>query len=409
MTVTLSDVAERIGESGVATVVDIVIPVHNEEAELEASVRRLRAYLDAHIPFSASVVIADNASTDATWAIAQRLSGELEGVRGVRLAEKGRGRALRATWLASNASVLAYMDVDLATDLDALLPLIAPLVSGHSDLAIGSRLARGSQVVRGPKRELISRVYNMIIRAALGNGFTDAQCGFKAIRSDAVDVVLPLVEDQAWFFDTEVLVTAQRLGLRIHEVPVDWVDDPDSRVDITSTAMEDLRGIWRLRKRWRASPPSGTGIARRLSLDSQLGQFAGIGILSTLAYLLLFVALNGPLGAYGANAVALVICTLGNTAAHRWITFANQGRLGVRAALAGIAAVLATSLVFTMAGLAIANLLAPGSVGVEVVALLVASGFAALVRFVLLRAWVFRTHLRALHTNGTTGEGSPPG
>src|SRR6476620_6478512 len=138
------------------------------------------------------------------------------------------------------------MDVDLSTDLRALLPLVAPLLSGHSDLAIGTRLSRSARVVRGPKREVISRCYNLLLRTTLRTGFSDAQCGFKAIRADRARELLPEVEDTSWFFDTELLVLAERRGLRIHEVPVDWVDDPDSRVDILATAMADLRGIVRL-------------------------------------------------------------------------------------------------------------------------------------------------------------------
>src|SRR4029453_14765868 len=159
-----------------------------------------------------------------------------------------RGRALRAVWSASDAPVLAYMDVDLSTDLAALAPLVAPLLSGHSDLAIGTRLARGSRVVRGAKREVISRGYNLILRGTLAARFSDAQCGFKAIRADVAAGLLPLVEDDGWFFDTELLVLAERSGLRIHEVPVDWVDDPDSRVDVVATAMADLKGIALLAK-----------------------------------------------------------------------------------------------------------------------------------------------------------------
>ena len=162
------------------------------------------------------------------------------------LAQKGRGRALAAVWSASDAPVLAYMDVDLSTDLGGLLPLVAPLISGHSDVAIGSRLARGARVVRGPKREFISRCYNLILRTVLGVRFSDAQCGFKAVRRDAAQQLLPLVEDTGWFFDTELLVLAERAGLRIHEVPVDWVDDPDSRVDIVATAVADLKGVARV-------------------------------------------------------------------------------------------------------------------------------------------------------------------
>ncbi len=160
--------------------------------------------------------------------------------------EKGRGRALRAAWTASDAQVLAYCDVDLSTDLAALLPLVAPLITGHSDLAIGTRLARDSRVVRGAKREFISRTYNLILRSTLAARFSDAQCGFKAIRGDVAQRLVPLVEDTGWFFDTELLVIAERAGLRIHEVPVDWVDDPNSSVDLLRTAAEDLKGIARL-------------------------------------------------------------------------------------------------------------------------------------------------------------------
>ena len=228
--------------------VEIVIPVYNEEATLEQSIRRLHDYLDRHFPFTWRITIADNASRDNTPNIADRLAAHQTNTAVLHLPDKGRGRALRKAWTDSQAKILAYMDVDLSTDLPALLPLVAPLLSGHSDVAIGTRLARTAHVVRGPKRELISRAYNLILKAMLHNGFSDAQCGFKAVRADVAHALLPLVEDDGWFFDTELLVLAQRAGLRIHEVPVDWVDDADSRVDVTATAVEDLRGIWRLRR-----------------------------------------------------------------------------------------------------------------------------------------------------------------
>ena len=232
--------------AAMAPIVDIVVPVYNEEADLESSVRRLRAYLDDRFPFASTITIADNASTDATWAIARRLADSMPRVRALHLDQKGRGRALRQAWLASEAPIVAFTDVDLSTDLDALLPLVAPLISGHSQVSIGSRLARGARVTRGPKREFISRSYNLILRIVLRVGFRDAQCGFKAMRADVARALLPQVRDQAWFFDTELLVLAERAGLRVHEVPVDWVDDPDSRVAIGSTALADLRGVWRL-------------------------------------------------------------------------------------------------------------------------------------------------------------------
>lgn len=232
----------------VPPVLDLVVPVHNEQAVLAASVGRLHRHLSETFPYPFRITVADNASTDATRAVAARLADQYPQVRLVHLTRKGRGRALREVWLNSGAPVLAYVDVDLSTDLAALSPLLAPLLSGHSDLAIGSRLARGANVVRGPKREFVSRCYNLLLRWGLHAGFTDAQCGFKAIRGDVAGELLPLVEDNTWFFDTELLILAEHAGLRIHEVPVDWYDDPDSRVDVIGTAQDDLRGMIRLRR-----------------------------------------------------------------------------------------------------------------------------------------------------------------
>ena len=227
------------------TVLDVVIPVFNEERTLVQSVETVRDYLHT-LPYESRVTIADNASTDATSLLAHQLAHRYPDVSVVSLTQKGRGRALKRAWSRSDAEVLVYMDVDLSTDLNALLPLVAPLLSGHSDLAIGSRLARSARTTRGPKRELISRTYNVMLRGALRARFSDAQCGFKAIRRDVAAHLLPLIEDDEWFFDTELLIVAERAGLRIHEVPVDWVDDPDSRVDIVRTAAADLRGMGRL-------------------------------------------------------------------------------------------------------------------------------------------------------------------
>ena len=235
---------------------EIVIPVHNEEQDLEHSVRELHGYLSEAIPFSWRIMIADNASTDATPEIARGLALGLDRVGMVRIERKGRGAALRAAWSQSEARVVAYMDVDLSTDLKALLPLVAPLLCGHSEVAIGTRLAPCSQVARGHRREFISRSYNRLLRALLRAKFTDAQCGFKAVRADVLGELLDATEDQGWFFDTELLVAAQRRGMRIHEVAVDWIDDPDSRVDIVATALGDLRGVGRLLWRGRTASPS---------------------------------------------------------------------------------------------------------------------------------------------------------
>ena len=227
-------------------VLDVTIPVYNEEQDLEQSLRRLHAYLHGTFPHTFRITVADNASTDGTLRVAERVARELREVTVVRLPDKGRGNALRTVWLASPSPVLAYMDVNLSTDLAALAPLIAPLISGHSDLAIGTRLSRSSRVVRGHRRAFIPRGYNLLLHTLLGAHFSDAQCGFKAIRADIARQLLPHTADNAWFFDTELLVLAEKCGLRVHEVPVDWVNDADAGVDLLRTALADLRGMGRL-------------------------------------------------------------------------------------------------------------------------------------------------------------------
>ena len=230
--------------------IDVVIPVYNEQAALASSARRLHAFLSDAFPHAWHITIADNASTDDTFAIARALRDELPSVGVMHLDRKGRGLALRETWWSSDATVVAYMDVDLSTDLAALAPLVEPLLRNEADVAIGSRLARGARVTRGLKREFISRAYNLLLRGYSGARFSDAQCGFKAARRDAVSFLLPMIEDDAWFFDTELLLLAQHFGMRIHEVPVHWVDDPDSRVNIVQTALDDLRGLRRMKQRF---------------------------------------------------------------------------------------------------------------------------------------------------------------
>ncbi|MEU4743425.1 bifunctional glycosyltransferase family 2/GtrA family protein [Actinosynnema sp. NPDC023658] len=391
------------------TVLDVVVPVYNEERDLAPCVRKLHADLTGTFPYTFRITIANNASTDGTRAVADDLTRELPGVAAVHLAEKGRGRALKAVWSASDAAVLAYMDVDLSTDLAALAPLVASLISGHSDLAIGSRLARGARVVRGPKREFISRCYNLILRGALATRFTDAQCGFKAIRADVARRLLPHVEDTGWFFDTELLVLAERAGARIHEVPVDWVDDPDSRVDIVSTAVADLKGVARvarglvtgripvgeLRTQLGREPlePQTPGVPA--GLFKQLVRFGAVGVISTLAYLLLFVALRGGLGAQGANLVALLVTAVANTAANRRFTFGVRGRRGAgRHQFEGLL-VFGLGLALTSGSLAVLHLFAAPGGPAELVAVVGANLLATVLRFLLLRNWVFRSRRAA--------------
>jgi putative flippase GtrA len=450
--------------------VEIVVPVYNEAGQLASSITALRTYLDTSFPFVATVTIADNASTDRTWSIATDLVRTLPGVQAIHLDRKGRGRALKAAWSRSQAMVVAYMDVDLATGLDALLPLVAPLLSGHSDMAIGTRLGPGAHVVRGARREVISRCYNLLLRTTLRSVCTDAQCGFKALRREAAEQVLPLVEDDEWFFDTEVLVTAQRVGLRIHEVPVDWVDDVDSRVDVVHTAAKDLQGVWRMLGRSsrhltsgrpvrpRVEPrdhsstdvsvASGATAPRRLAeanhrlpvdegdrptsvalltlqdatpgstgavtdpLDpgnevfaDELLRFAGVGALSTVAYAGLFAALEPSLGGYLANAVAIALCSLGNTAIHRGMVGTAGRGLDGRQRVVTAATLMGVSLGFTTGALAVTRAAGFTSLVPELCAVTAGNAAAAFIRFGILRTWVFRpefgTHL--------TPASSPPG
>jgi glycosyltransferase involved in cell wall biosynthesis len=241
--------------------IEVVVPVYNEAHVVEANVRGLHAYLRNCLPYTSTITVVDNASTDGTFDIAHSLSYELEGMNVMRLRDKGRGRALRSAWIGSDARVVAYMDVDLSTDLTALEPLIEPLLDGSSDLGVGSRLAPGAVVARSRRRELISRAYNLLVRRLLRSRVSDAQCGFKAARRETIQALLPLVEDESWFFDTELIHVAERLQMRIHEVPVEWTEDSDSRVRLIATAIEDLRGIARLRRNDRngAGDPVGIG------------------------------------------------------------------------------------------------------------------------------------------------------
>lgn len=385
-------------------VLDVVVPVYNEERDLRPCVLRLHDHLSRTFPYAFRITVADNASTDSTPAVAAALAAELRGVRYVRLEEKGRGRALRTVWSESDAPVLAYMDVDLSTDLNALLPLVAPLISGHSDLAIGSRLARSARVVRGSKREFISRAYNLILRSSLAAGFSDAQCGFKAVRSEVAERLLPMVEDSGWFFDTELLVLAERAGLRIHEVPVDWIDDPDSTVHIVRTATEDLKGVWRVGRALavgalpldRLARPFGddprdralTGVERGLA--RQLVGFCVVGVLSTLFYLALYSLFRLGVGPQLANGGALLVSAVANTAANRRLTFGVRGRDGaVRHQAQGLV-VFAIGLALTSGSLAALGA-ATGSPShsTELAVLITANLAATVLRFLLLRAWVF--------------------
>lgn len=382
--------------------IDIVVPVFNEEDALASSITTLVAYLGEALSVPWLVTIADNASTDRTQEIGESLAAQFSGVRYLRLETKGRGYALRHAWLSSTAKVVAYLDVDLSTDLAALPPLIAPLLSGHSDISIGTRLGRSSRVVRGPKREFISRAYNAMLRSALRVRFSDAQCGFKAVRAEVARALLPHVEDNAWFFDTELLVLAERAGLRIHEIPVDWTDDPTSTVDIVQTAVDDMRGILRVARSLALGRIPLAAVYAELgrrpllpdrapSFFGQVLRFGTVGVASTIAYALLYLMLQPLFGPQPANFSSLLITAVLNTAANRRFTFGIQGpeHYGTQQfqglIVFGLAWTLTSCSLLVLHGLAPE----PGATA-ELITLTMANVVATVLRFALLKAWVFR-------------------
>jgi ubiquinone/menaquinone biosynthesis C-methylase UbiE/glycosyltransferase involved in cell wall biosynthesis len=247
MSLTLSPMTHAASRMTQASV-DVAIPVLNEERAIASSLVTLASYLDTECPYDWAITVADNGSTDRTFEFASAFAVENPRTRVIRLDQRGRGRALKEAWSTSTADVVAYMDVDLSTGLESLRPLIDPILEGRCEVSIGSRLAPGAEIARSMQREMISRSYNVIARTFLDYGVVDAQCGFKAVRTSLARDLISRIEDNGWFFDTELLALAHRSGMRINEVPVRWVEDDDSRVKVAKTATDDLKGIWRLRR-----------------------------------------------------------------------------------------------------------------------------------------------------------------
>lgn len=226
----------------------VVIPVYNEEDALEDSVKKLREFLSEYMKkYRWEIVVANNASTDKTLEIAKRLSRQYKDVSYVHLDQKGRGRALRKAWTETKADIVSYMDVDLSTDLEAFPVLIEALAFRGYDVATGSRLMSGSRTKRGVKREILSRGYNLIVKTILGTKITDVQCGFKAATGKAARELAPWVKDNNWFFDTELLIVAEKRGYRIFETPVTWDEDLHSKVGVFRTVYDYLRDVFRLK------------------------------------------------------------------------------------------------------------------------------------------------------------------
>ena len=231
------------------TKVQLVLPVYNEQQILPESVSKLRSWCLNHSEYDWQITIANNASTDATLSVAQELARTYKGLVTVHdIGIKGRGIALKTVWLTSKADIVAYMDIDLSTDINHITDLIKPIAEGDSEITYGSRLHKDAKTKRSFKRELISRSYVFVLRVLAGLKVTDAQCGFKAMSASAAIRLLPEVIDTQWFFDSELLIIAQHNGITMKEVPVRWDEDTDTRVKIIQTALEDLSGIWRLRR-----------------------------------------------------------------------------------------------------------------------------------------------------------------
>ena len=237
------------GEKAAEIAVDVVIPVLNEAHVLARSVATVRKFLSEKMAaYHWRVVIVDNGSKDGTDNVGRALAAQHADVLFLHLDQRGRGRALRHAWMQGRADIVSYMDVDLSTHLDHLPEAVSALIHEGCDIAIGSRLLRESQTRRSLKREAISRLYNIFLKALLWTRFSDAQCGFKVVTREVVEKIVPQIKDQSWFFDTEMLVLAEKQGYRIRDIPVSWNEDDDSRVKIISTAWEDIKGVLRLRR-----------------------------------------------------------------------------------------------------------------------------------------------------------------
>ena len=230
--------------------VDIVIPVYNEEAELKRSIAKLTSFLSRNFKYKYNIVIADNASRDSTLKIAKSLSKNISNVTFIHLDKKGRGRALKKAWMNSKADVVSYMDVDLSTNLEHFIEIVDSIIHHNYDLGVGSRLRKGSVVERSLKRQILSVGYNLLLKMFFMHKFTDAQCGFKAIKRQVAQKLIPMTTDQNWFFDTELLLLAERYNYRVFEVPVKWVERKKSKVRIFKTIFEYLTSIVRMRLRF---------------------------------------------------------------------------------------------------------------------------------------------------------------
>lgn len=228
---------------------DVTIPVLDEEATLAQNVGILRDFLLQHFPNGDQqwkIVIADNGSTDGTEEIARRLERDFAEVQYVQVPSRGVGLALKTSWGQSEADIVGYMDLDLATRLDHFLEAYRALADEGADLVYATRLHPRSVVVnRTLKREVASRVFNSLLKVYLGTQFSDGMCGFKFLRREVYPRLHEAgAQNDGWFFSTELLVTAEWLGYRLYELPVHWTDDAgSSKVKVWPLAKRYIRAM----------------------------------------------------------------------------------------------------------------------------------------------------------------------
>ncbi|WP_327087618.1 bifunctional glycosyltransferase family 2/GtrA family protein [Nonomuraea sp. NBC_01738] len=378
----------------ISPVADIAIPVYNEEKVLPGTVDTLCAFLAERFPLPWRVTIVDNGSTDTTREVAWALAEKYPQVHVLCVDRRGKGAAVKEAWRQSPADVVAFMDADLSTGLDALWVLVATVTSGHSEIAIGTRLSGGARIHRALRRELISRGYNALLRVLFGARFSDAACGFKAARAVVVRPLLDKVEDDHWFFDTELLLLAQHNGARIREIPVDWVEDPDSSVNLWHTALSDLRGLRRLSR----SMAVGTARVELPPIpplppsppERKVVSFALVGLLSTVVHVLLYCLARQAFPVAAANLAALAATMVVNTEAHRRWTFNRAIHPVRRVHLRSMLVFLLNYLVTT--GFILA--LPVTSLAGECLALMAGAFSIALIRYFLLNRWTFRPGAR---------------
>ena len=220
---------------------DVVLPVYNEEAALPLGVQTLHSFLSTSAYTDWRITIVDNGSTDNTQKVARALVEKYPQVHAIFLTEKGRGRALKAAWLRSDAKVLSYMDIDLSTDLDSLPQMVDAILHQGYDMAVGSRLAAGAKVTRTIRREMISRCYMLLIKSLFRIHFSDAQCGFKALSQGAARALLPHILDNEWFLDTELLTTAETNNAREAFKKYQWPVIDVTRKSIEETAASIIK------------------------------------------------------------------------------------------------------------------------------------------------------------------------